>query len=70
MEHISLDFDLESEDLVWEKTVSLPIEAKLRLLAVGLLYEVCRVQKFSVSDLSAYTCCDLLAPSYEKSRNL
>ena len=29
----------------------IPIEAKLRSLGVKLLYEVCRVQKFSVVEL-------------------
>lgn len=28
-----------------------PIEAKIRSLAIQLLYEVCRVQKFSFADL-------------------
>ncbi|KAJ7652163.1 hypothetical protein DFH06DRAFT_543681 [Mycena polygramma] len=32
-------------------TVPIPIEAKLRSLCVRLLYEVCRVQRFSVQDL-------------------
>lgn len=33
----------------------IPIEAKLRSLGVKLLYEVCRVQKFSVVELREYT---------------
>lgn len=32
-------------------TDPVPIEAKLRSLGVRLLYEICRVQKFSVHDL-------------------
>jgi hypothetical protein len=32
--------------------VPVPIEAKLRSLGVTMLYEVCRVQKLSVQDLS------------------
>ena len=33
----------------------IPIEAKLRSLGVKLLYEVCRVQKFSVVELREST---------------
>ncbi|KAI5117908.1 hypothetical protein M0805_003602 [Coniferiporia weirii] len=58
MDHVSLDFDPEVEDYVtsanWTKVLSAPIEANLRLLAVGILYEVSRVQKFSVSDLRLF----------------
>lgn len=35
--------------------VIIPIEAKLRSLAVRLLYEVCRVQKMSIQALSEHT---------------
>ncbi|KAJ6562469.1 hypothetical protein B0H19DRAFT_1144657 [Mycena capillaripes] len=35
-------------------TVPIPIEAKLRSLCVRLLYEVCRVQRFSVQDLRIF----------------
>ncbi|KAJ6498179.1 hypothetical protein C8R47DRAFT_1113177 [Mycena vitilis] len=35
-------------------TVPIPIEAKLRSLCVRLLYEVCRVQRFSVQDLRVF----------------
>lgn len=56
MDYVLLDFDPEVEDLVtssnWTKILPAPIEANLRILAVGILYEVCRVQKFSISDLS------------------
>lgn len=34
----------------------IPIEAKLRSLGVRLLYEVCRVQKLSLHDLSMWSC--------------
>lgn len=55
MDHVSLDFDPEVEDGGgWARSApssSVPIEARLRLLSVGILYEVCRVQKFSMPDL-------------------
>ena len=31
--------------------LGVPIEARLRSLAIGILYEACRVQKFDISDL-------------------
>ncbi|KZT33232.1 hypothetical protein SISSUDRAFT_1066309 [Sistotremastrum suecicum HHB10207 ss-3] len=34
--------------------IGVPIEAKLRLLSVGMLYEVCRVRKFDVNDLRIF----------------
>ena len=61
MDYVLLDFDPEVEDNYagsvsgagWSRqAVVVPIEARLRLLAVGILYEVCRVQKFSIFDLS------------------
>ena len=54
MDYVLLDFDPEVEDLAtsnWTKTLPAPIEANLRILAVQILYEVCRVQKFSLADL-------------------
>ena len=55
MDHVLVDFDPEVEDLVtrasWTKALPVPIEANLRILSVQILYEVCRVQKFSVTDL-------------------
>ena len=54
MDYVLLDFDPEVEDLAtssWTKTMPAPIEANLRILAVQILYEVCRVQKFSLADL-------------------
>ncbi|TDL27855.1 hypothetical protein BD410DRAFT_713183 [Rickenella mellea] len=59
MDHVLVDFDPEVEDSYagsvsssgWSRAVVIPIEAQLRLLAVGILYEVCRVQKFSMQDL-------------------
>lgn len=34
-------------------SIPVPIEAKLRTVAVKLLYEVCRMQNFSLHDLRA-----------------
>lgn len=31
--------------------MGIPIEARLRSLAIGILYEACRVQKFNVEEL-------------------
>lgn len=31
--------------------LGVPIEARLRSLAIGILYEACRVQKFDVDEL-------------------
>lgn len=60
MDHVYLDFDPEVEDLVtssnWNKALPAPIEANLRILSVQILYEVCRVQKFSMTDLREYGC--------------
>ncbi|KAH8112863.1 hypothetical protein DFH11DRAFT_1778458 [Phellopilus nigrolimitatus] len=57
MDHVLLDFDPDVEDSAtnssWTKSTA-PIEANLRILAVGILYEVCRVQKFSVVDLRIF----------------
>jgi hypothetical protein len=36
----------------WPRGMAVPIEAKIRTLSICLLYEVCRVQKFSYPDLS------------------
>ena len=70
MDHIRLDLELDIDDGYMGsasgsgagmtlKGIGVPIEAKLRLLSTGLLYEVCRVQKLSLSDLRA---CSPLAP--------
>jgi hypothetical protein len=60
MDHVLVDCNPEAEDnnagtvssSGWSKAMVVPIEARLRLLAIGILYEVCRVQKFTMSDLS------------------
>lgn len=63
MDHILVEIDPDVEDTYFGisggsngnlMNVPVPIEAKLRSLGVKVLYEVCRVQKLSVQDLSAY----------------
>lgn len=59
MDHVLVEIDPDVEDLYLgggsrvSLSFMIPIEAKLRSLAVKLLYEVCRVQKLSVQDLRA-----------------
>ena len=61
MDHIRLDIDPDMDDAyigasnpgTVVKGIGVPIEAKLRLLSVRLLYEACRVQKLSLQDLRA-----------------
>ncbi|KAJ7594397.1 hypothetical protein C8J56DRAFT_821029 [Mycena floridula] len=65
MDHILVDIDSDVEDTFLGMTpgagpsqgpsaIIVPIEAKLRTLAVRLLYEVCRVQKLSLPDLRIF----------------
>ncbi|KAF8057059.1 hypothetical protein FPV67DRAFT_1566264 [Lyophyllum atratum] len=63
MDHILLEIDPDVEDTYFGVAggshggfgnVPVPIEAKLRSLGVRLLYEVCRIQKFSVQDLRIF----------------
>jgi hypothetical protein len=59
MDHVLVEIDSDVEDTYFGNAgasshlaaVPIPIEAKLRGLCIRLLYEVCRVQKFSVQDL-------------------
>jgi len=60
MDHILVEIDPDTQDTYSGLNssvggvgvpVPVPIEAKLRTLSVRLLYEVCRVQKLSVSEL-------------------
>ena len=62
MDHVLVEIDPSVEDTYFgmaggsnatSTSVPVPIEAKLRSLGVRLLYEVCRVQKLSIQDLSA-----------------
>ena len=67
MDHLRLDLDANVDDAyasgssAGSRGVVVPIEVKLRLLSVKLLYEVCRVQKLSLSDLGAWSCLSLFA---------
>ncbi|KAJ7050443.1 hypothetical protein C8F01DRAFT_1068001 [Mycena amicta] len=69
MDHVLIEIDSDVEDLYFSGAgpggsstlaqssagiVPIPIEGKLRALCVRLLYEVCRVQKFSVQDLRIF----------------
>ncbi|KAF9269493.1 hypothetical protein L218DRAFT_993530 [Marasmius fiardii PR-910] len=64
MDHVVVEIDSDLEDAYLgitgsshggSATVSVPIEAKLRTLGVRVLYEVCRVQKFSMQDLKVFS---------------
>lgn len=68
MDHVLVEINLDTEDVyLGAPSISsgsgsrssmvvshIPIEAKLRSLGVRLLYEVCRVQKLSLHDLSVF----------------
>ncbi|KAH7091789.1 hypothetical protein BKA62DRAFT_723976 [Auriculariales sp. MPI-PUGE-AT-0066] len=59
MDHVlvSIDFDALPADrraTVGIGALSMPIEARLMTLAVGILYEVCRVQKFDIPGLHIF----------------
>ncbi|KAJ6622827.1 hypothetical protein B0H10DRAFT_1723933, partial [Mycena sp. CBHHK59/15] len=62
MDHVLVEIDSDVEDTYFGNArasthsvaVPVPIEAKLRSLCVRLLYEVCRVQRFSVQDLRIF----------------
>ncbi|KAJ7121079.1 hypothetical protein C8R44DRAFT_540530, partial [Mycena epipterygia] len=61
MDHVLVDIDSDVEDTYFGNAgstssvaVPIPIEAKLRGLCIRLLYEVCRVQRFSVQDLRIF----------------
>ncbi|KAH6910610.1 hypothetical protein BKA70DRAFT_1463680 [Coprinopsis sp. MPI-PUGE-AT-0042] len=65
MDHILVDIDPDVEDsfggagsrnsVIATGSVPVPIEVKLRSLAVKLLYEVCKVQKMTTQDLRTFT---------------
>lgn len=68
MDHILVEIDSDVEDTYFGiaggsngANVPVPIEAKLRSLSVRLLYEMCRVQKLAIQDLSAFIITLLLA---------
>lgn len=60
MDHVLVEIDPDIEDTYAGTapgrgsglSVPIPIEAKLRSLSVKILYEVCKVQTLTVSDLS------------------
>ncbi|KAF7797972.1 hypothetical protein EIP86_009179 [Pleurotus ostreatoroseus] len=65
MDHVRLDLDPDMDEIypggcsagvptMTLRGIAVPIEARLRLLSVGILYEVCRVQKLSLSDLRIF----------------
>lgn len=62
MDHVLVEIDPNVEDMYLgggsrvSASFMIPIEAKLRSLGVKLLYEVCRVQKFSMQDLRERCC--------------
>jgi hypothetical protein len=70
MDHVLVEINPDTEDIyLGTPSISsgsgsrssmvvghIPIEAKLRSLGVRLLYEVCRVQKLSLHDLSTWSC--------------
>lgn len=67
MDHITLEIDPDVDDTFIGGSTSgsssgayrglaVPIEVKLRSLSIRLLYEVCRVQKLSLHDLSKIPC--------------
>jgi hypothetical protein len=79
MDHILVEIDHDVEDTYFGMaggstgnpvTVPVPIEAKLRSLGVRLLYEVCRVQKLSVQDLSTSSIDSAKDPPYNACRNI
>ncbi len=67
MDHIRLEFDSDVEDAYingsnfgftsapGSKVIAVPVEMKLRMLSVRLLYEACRVQKPTLADLRTFT---------------
>lgn len=55
MDHVLLQLDLDIDYAFGGATsrgLATPIEVKLQLFSIGILYEVCRVQKLSIQDLS------------------
>ena len=50
--------------------LGIPIEARLRSLAIGILYEACRVQKFDISDLRLFPIHTLAHAAHVAHRNV
>lgn len=72
MDHILIDIDPDIEDTYFGATgpsvgwnsasgsgraLTVPIEVKMRSLAVRLLYEVCRASKLNKQELGSFVCC-------------
>jgi hypothetical protein len=65
MDHILVDVDPDVQDTYagsvtgpsggLSRGITIPIEAKVRSISVRLLYEVCRLQKFSFQDLRQHS---------------
>ncbi|KIK63179.1 hypothetical protein GYMLUDRAFT_41504 [Collybiopsis luxurians FD-317 M1] len=55
MDNIILEIDEDDDRTDSATNVPVPIEAKLRSLSVELLYDMCRVQKWSVQDLKVFS---------------
>ncbi|EKM78508.1 hypothetical protein AGABI1DRAFT_121557 [Agaricus bisporus var. burnettii JB137-S8] len=80
MDHVLVDIDPDIEDTYTgavgtsygSPSIPVPIEAKLRSLAVKLLYEVCRTLKFSLQDLRTFNdnFIDQLFDLVEQTRNM
>ncbi|KAI0816916.1 hypothetical protein BC628DRAFT_1098166 [Trametes gibbosa] len=80
MDHVRLEVDVDVDDGFYGagsnsslgRVVAVPIEAKLRSLSVRLLYEVCRVQKMSIPELTIFddSFIDYLYDLVEQTRNI
>ncbi|KAJ7866447.1 hypothetical protein B0H14DRAFT_372465 [Mycena olivaceomarginata] len=81
MDHVLVEIDSDVEGTYFghaggsnhaHATVPIPIEAKLRSLCVRLLYEVCRVQRFSAQDLRIFddTFIDYMFDLVEQTRQM
>ncbi|KAF9451097.1 hypothetical protein P691DRAFT_808759 [Macrolepiota fuliginosa MF-IS2] len=63
MDHVMVDIDPDVEDIYMGTvgtsngipSIPVPIEAKLRTMGIKLLYEMCRMQKFSLQDLRVFS---------------
>ncbi|EJD42059.1 hypothetical protein AURDEDRAFT_115206 [Auricularia subglabra TFB-10046 SS5] len=73
MDHVAVDIDFDAfADLKGANAQAVPIEARLMTLAVGILYEVCRVQKFDITGLRIFDdrFIETLFDLVEETRNL
>lgn len=73
MDHVAVDVDFDAfAELKGVNAQAVPIEARLMTLAVGILYEVCRVQKFDITGLRIFNdrFIETLFDLVEETRNL